>query len=107
MPVMKPATSERNLTPSSTCTFGSPSGAPGTVVLGQIVNGPGSAPQAPVVRLHVCPCGHVDVPTHAPPEQTSVVQATPSLQGAVLLVKTQPDAGLQLSVVHTLPSLQT
>jgi hypothetical protein len=36
-----------------------------------------------------------------------VVQALPSLQGLVLLVKTQPVAGLQLSVVHTFASLQT
>jgi hypothetical protein len=36
-----------------------------------------------------------------------VVQALPSLQEAVLFVKTHPLAGLQLSSVHTLPSLQT
>src|SRR6266849_3669131 len=46
-------------------------------------------------------------PTHVPPEHVSlVVQAFPSLQGAVLLVCTQPVAGLQLSSVQTLLSLQ-
>jgi hypothetical protein len=35
-----------------------------------------------------------------------VVHASPSLHGAVLLVVTHPDAGLQLSSVQTLPSLQ-
>ena len=44
---------------------------------------------------------------HVPPAQTSLVQATPSLHGAVLFVKTQPVAGLQVSVVQTLPSLHT
>ena len=47
--------------------------------------------------------------THTPPPQTSpVVQALPSLHALELLAKTQaPVAGLQLSVVHTLLSLQT
>jgi hypothetical protein len=46
--------------------------------------------------------------TQVPPAQVSpVVQAFPSLQGAVLLVNTQPLPGLQLSVVQTLLSLQT
>ena len=46
-------------------------------------------------------------PTQTPPEQVSlVVQALPSLQGAVLLVCTQPVDGLQLSSVHGLLSLQ-
>ena len=45
---------------------------------------------------------------HAPPPQVSpVVQAFPSSQAFELLAKTQPDAGLQQSVVHTLLSLQT
>jgi hypothetical protein len=45
--------------------------------------------------------------THVPPEQTSLtVQALPSLQGAVLLVKTHPVAGAQVSVVQGLLSLQ-
>jgi hypothetical protein len=45
---------------------------------------------------------------HVPPLQTSpVVQAFPSSQAAVLLVKTQPVDGLHVSVVHTLLSLQT
>ena len=35
------------------------------------------------------------------------MQALPSLQEAALLVKTQPEAGLQVSVVQTLLSLQT
>src|SRR5439155_604420 len=46
-------------------------------------------------------------PTQAPPLQVSpVVQALPSLQGLVLLVCVQPVAGLQPSVVQTLPSSQ-
>src|SRR6266849_2885098 len=46
-------------------------------------------------------------PTHVPPEHVSlVVQAFPSLQEAVLLVCTQPVAGLQLSSVQMLPSSQ-
>ena len=45
--------------------------------------------------------------THEPPEQVSfVVHALPSVHGAVLLAYTHPLAGLQLSSVHTLPSLQ-
>ena len=45
--------------------------------------------------------------TQVPPEQVSpVVQAFPSLQEAVLLVKTQPVAGSHVSVVQTLLSLQ-
>ena len=47
------------------------------------------------------------VPLHSPPEQISVsVHAIPSSQDAVLLVLTQPVAGLQESLVQTLPSLQ-
>jgi hypothetical protein len=46
-------------------------------------------------------------PTHAPFVQTSVrVQALPSLQAFELLVKTQPVAGLQVSVVQVLRSSQ-
>src|SRR5207247_5347080 len=46
-------------------------------------------------------------PTHFPPLHVSlVVQALPSLHGAVLFVWTQPVAGSQLSVVHTFPSSQ-
>src|SRR3990172_2528825 len=46
-------------------------------------------------------------PTQAPAAQVSlVVQALASLQAAVLLVYTQPVAGVQVSVVHTLLSLQ-
>jgi hypothetical protein len=46
-------------------------------------------------------------PTHAPPEQVSfVVQAFPSLHGALLLTYTHPVAGLHESSVHALPSLQ-
>jgi hypothetical protein len=45
---------------------------------------------------------------HTPPPQVSpVVQAFPSSHGLVLFTKTQPVAGLQLSLVHTLLSLQT
>src|SRR4030095_3845557 len=72
-------------------------------------HGDGSAgvSQRPLVRLHVWPPVHVDVPTHAPLRHTSLVHATPSLHGPVLLVKTQPVDGLHVSVVHTLLSLQT
>jgi hypothetical protein len=43
-----------------------------------------------------------------PPLQASpVVQALPSLHGAVLLVKMHPDVGLQVSSVHGLLSLHT
>jgi hypothetical protein len=46
-------------------------------------------------------------PTHVPPLHASlVVQALPSLQGAVLLVCVQPVAGLHESSVHRLPSSQ-
>ena len=46
------------------------------------------------------------VPAQVPPPQTSPeVQALPSLQAAVLLVKTQPVAGLQESFVQGLLSL--
>jgi hypothetical protein len=51
--------------------------------------GPGPLMQDPL--LHVSP----------------MVHAFPSSQAAVLFVKTQPVAGLQLSVVQMLPSLQT
>ena len=48
-----------------------------------------------------------DPPTQTPALQASeVVQALPSLQEAVLLTWTQPDAGSQLSSVHTFPSSQ-
>src|SRR3990172_3473892 len=47
-------------------------------------------------------------PTQIPPSQASpVVQASPSMQGAVLFTWTQPVAGSQLSSVHTLPSSQS
>jgi hypothetical protein len=47
-------------------------------------------------------------PWHVPPPQVSpVVQAFPSSQALVLFVKTHPVAGLQLSDVHGLLSLQT
>jgi len=42
-----------------------------------------------------------------PPQVSPEVQAFPSSQGAVLLVKTQPVAGLQLSLVQALSSLHT
>src|SRR2546422_714246 len=38
-----------------------------------------------------------------PPQVSPVVQALPSLHGAVLLVWTAPVAGLHVSSVHTLP----
>jgi hypothetical protein len=82
--------------------------------------------------LHVEPAAQLLVPTHAPCEQTSVVQATPSLhdavlfgcvqapplhtslvhgllsvaQAAVLLACVHPVAGAQLSFVQALLSLQ-
>jgi len=46
-------------------------------------------------------------PAHAPPEQASpVVQALPSLHGWVLLMNSHPVAGLQVSLVQALPSMQ-
>ncbi len=46
-------------------------------------------------------------PLHTPAPQTSPpLQPLPSSHGAVLLAKTQPLTGSQLSVVHRLPSLQ-
>src|SRR5437870_12321827 len=46
-------------------------------------------------------------PRHLPPLHLSlVVQAFPSLHGAVLFVWKQPVAGLQVSSVQTLPSSQ-
>ncbi len=46
-------------------------------------------------------------PLHAPPEQTSpVVHALPSSHTPGVGALTQPDAGLQPSSVHTLPSSQ-
>src|SRR5262245_53383988 len=70
-------------------------------------DGGGVVSHAPVVALQVWPAPQVEVPTHAPLLQTSLVHAMPSSQGPVLFVKTQPVDGLQVSVVHTLPSLQT
>ncbi len=47
------------------------------------------------------------VPPHAPPEHLSgLVQALPSLQPSALLGNTHPDAGLQVSSVQMLPSVQ-
>lgn len=47
------------------------------------------------------------LPTQTPPWHASVcVQGLPSLHAIVLFVCTQPVAGLQLSVVHGLPSSQ-
>ena len=47
-------------------------------------------------------------PTQLPPAQVSlVVQALPSSHGPVLFACVQPLAGLQESVVQTLPSLQS
>src|SRR5262249_48637522 len=103
--VRKPATSERNLTPSSPAPGSPPSTMVGVGLLGQIVYPPAGDSQAPVPELHVCPCGHADVLTHTPLVQTSLVQATPSLHGAVLLVKTQPVAASHESSVQGLPSL--
>ena len=41
------------------------------------------------------------------PQVSPVVQTLPSSHGDVLLTWTQPTAGLQLSSVHGLPSLQS
>jgi hypothetical protein len=50
----------------------------------------------------------IAVPRHDPPSHASfTVQALPSSQACVLFGKTQPVAGLQVSVVHEFPSLQT
>ena len=47
-------------------------------------------------------------PWHEPPPHVSFdVQGLSSSHGAVLFVFTHPDAGLQLSVVQTVPSLQS
>src|SRR5204862_6714367 len=62
-----------------------------------------------VSTVHLLPSSQffAEPPTHAPPLQASVVvQGLPSLQGLVLLVCVQPVAGLQPSVVQTLPSSQ-
>src|SRR2546425_10049830 len=60
---------------------------------------------AQVVGVQVQP--GIGVPTHAPAAQVSAeVQGLPSLQGRLAGVWTQPVAGLHVSVVHTLPSLQ-
>src|SRR5262245_27418744 len=107
MPVMVPATSAWNLTPSSTAPGSPPSTMTGTGLVGQIVYPPAGSSHAPLVWLHVWPTGHADVLTHTPLVQTSAVQATPSLHGAVLFRKTQPVAASQLSSVQGLPSLHT
>jgi hypothetical protein len=50
----------------------------------------------------------IAVPAHAPPAQVSfAVHAFPSSQDDVLLVYTHPVAGLHVSSVHGLLSLQT
>src|SRR5213078_4013955 len=62
---------------------------------------PSSVQGFPSSQLGVAP------PTQFPPLQASlVVHALPSLQGAVLLVWTQPVDGLQVSSVQRLPSSQ-
>lgn len=64
-----------------------------------------------VSTVHTLPSLHprLPVPEHVPPEHVSpVVHALPSVQLAVLLVATHaPVEGKQLSVVQTLPSLQS
>ncbi len=50
----------------------------------------------------------IGVPAHTPPPHVSPeVQALPSSQALVLFVNTHPVAGLHVSVVQTLLSLQT
>jgi hypothetical protein len=69
----------------------------------------------PVAGLHVSVV-HGLVSSHAmaapawqvpPPQVSPDVHAFPSSQAIVLFVNTQPEAGLHVSVVHTLLSLQT
>jgi hypothetical protein len=75
-----------------------------TVVVALHVPEAGSHACAPA---HIVAPGHAMtlLPTQAPPWHVSVcVQGLPSLHAIVLLVCTQPVAGLQLSVVHELPS---
>src|SRR5262245_40691289 len=107
MPVTNPATSERNLTPSCTALGSPPSTIAGTGLVGQRVYPPAGTSQDPVVWLHVWPTGHDDVLTQTPLVHRSLVHATPSLHGAVLLLKTQPVAASHESSVHGLPSLHT
>jgi len=67
----------------------------------------GPLSHSPVPVLQVCPPGQLLVPAQTPPPHTSLlVQATPSSHDEVLLAFWQPEAGTQVSVVHTLPSLQ-
>jgi hypothetical protein len=61
--------------------------------------------------VHGLPSSQLSVPVPGlqtpAPQVSPVVQAFPSSQGFVLFVYTHPVAGLQLSVVQTLLSLQT
>jgi len=64
--------------------------------------------QASVVHAWLSSQLSAGPPTHAPFVQVSaVVQVLPSSHGFVLVVKTQPVAGLHASVVQTLLSLQS
>ena len=64
------------------------------------------APHAPVLRLQVWSTGQLSVLAQLPPEQASLVHATPSEQTFVSsAVYVHPVAGLQLSSVHGLLSL--
>jgi hypothetical protein len=69
---------------------------------------PASSVQVSVVQgllsLQIRPTPGWQVP---PPQVSPVVHGLPSSHAFVLFVKTQPVAGLQLSVVQTLLSLQT
>ena len=57
-----------------------------------------------LLSLHVMAPPEWQVP---PPQVSPVVHAFPSSQAFVLLMKAQPDAGLHVSVVQALLSLQT
>src|SRR5215813_7135751 len=96
---MKPATSERNFTPTSSCAIGSPSGLVGTVVLDQIVCAAAftvmlsafvvfwAPPATPIVKL--------DVPAAVGvPEITPVLAARVNPAGSVPLAIDQVYGGV-------------
>src|SRR5262245_27253821 len=104
MSAPEPCSVKVPVTPSYVPPPGTPTGPMSCCCHG---DGRGAVSHSPVVGLQVWPAEHVDVLTQAPLLHTSLVHAIPSLHGPVLLVNTQPVAGLHVSVVHTLLSLQT
>ena len=64
--------------------------------------------QTPVVTLQVKPAAQVGVPAHAPAEQASLVQATPSLHGVPSAAKPfaghAADAPVQVSATSQAPA---